>query len=235
MPKLTVMPSASSHHLHWLDKSAFLMPKDFLRYTKSYQQRFNSTLFSQLVAELNVRATPIGLDFSSVPRRFLNPSGLPTGRRVSELLEAASPDASSKIFFEEDEPQRHVAKSKLQHDTAEAAHLREHGYVSIADWNLDIAKLSQQCEAHLSQKREKHGGRLPPITRIVDPSLPELRKLLINATVAKLLRSYLGEKVRYDGHVLLRLGDGVTREGYKSAEWHHDRCSRTFEGLCISA
>ena len=127
---------------------------------------------------------------SSVPRRFLNPSGLPTGRRVSELLEAASPDASSKIFFEEDEPQRHLAKSKLQHDTAEAAHLREHGYVSIGDWNLDdIAALPAMRGPFEPEARE---ARRPPpsITRIVDPSLPELRKLLINATVAKLLRSY---------------------------------------------
>jgi hypothetical protein len=46
-----------------------------------------------------------------------------------------------------------------------------------------------------------------------------------------LLRGYLGEKVRYDGHVILKLTDRAEESNYVSAEWHHDRCGRRIKAF----
>jgi hypothetical protein len=32
--------------------------------------------------------------------------------------------------------------------------------------------------------------------------------------------------VRYDGHAVLRLSSGISRNSYLSSQWHHDRCGR---------
>ena len=40
------------------------------------------------------------------------------------------------------------------------------------------------------------------------------------------MHGYFNVSVRYDGHVVLRLTDGVTTDNYFSARWHHDPCGR---------
>ena len=56
--------------------------------------------------------------------------------------------------------------------------------------------------------------------------LPAVDALLHNSSVAELLHDYIGGPVRYDGHVTLRLSDGISPDNYVSGTWHHDRCGR---------
>jgi hypothetical protein len=98
--------------------------------------------------------------------------------------------------------------------------LRTHGYARVRNWGFDMAALEEQCRRGLAQTRA--GGA-------TDVPIPDLQAFLNNKSVAELIRSYLGDKVRYDGHVV-KVTAGVwsaqTMKGFPAGRWHHDRCGR---------
>jgi len=56
--------------------------------------------------------------------------------------------------------------------------------------------------------------------------LPSLQPLLGNEQLAHVLHSYLGGKVRYDGHMTQRINATLVSLHYSAVVWHHDLCGR---------
>ena len=109
--------------------------------------------------------------------------------------------------------------------------LHWHGFAKVSDWGLDLRRLVQQAnsvlEAEALQAQKKSGEPPGKISKLLQlASLPALKPLLENASIANALSSYLGGPVRFDGIQLLRLTDNVTTINNPSALWHHDRCGR---------
>lgn len=111
--------------------------------------------------------------------------------------------------------------------------LGRQGWLRVDDWGLNTAALRAEAEAalRLHAQTPGRGGReptaAPPATVVVhDAALPALEPLLRNASVAAMLRGYLGADVRYDGSAVLLLRQHVTLESYVSGHWHQDRCGR---------
>ena len=79
-----------------------------------------------------------------------------------------------------------------------ARRLHTHGFVRVRDWGLDIDALEAQARHALEHSRSvkdaQPGG--------IEVPLPALQPLLSNASLSSAIRGYLGDNVRYDGHVV---------------------------------
>lgn len=105
-----------------------------------------------------------------------------------------------------------------------AQHIEADGFALVPDWRhfgLDLSALTQQVQAALAGQASSRGVLLHRKAK-----LPALSPLLGNESLARVLRAYLRGPVRYDGHAVLRLSSGISRNSYLSSQWHHDRCGR---------
>ena len=133
------------------------------------------------------------------------PDGLPRARqsrqsRVSAWLSAASTRRA-----------RHPSRSLDAAAAGLLESLQSRGYALVDDFNdfgLDVAALEAQAAAalNLSARRAQHasasfGGRMLGKIGVLkaEEPLPALEPLLTNASLAALMRAYLGGPVRYDG------------------------------------
>ena len=201
----------------WLDPTAFDDPQALVKHTSAYRARFDAGDFSRLLVELNVSAaSTVGLDFSGLT------AGVALGDdRVRRLLSLASHDKASLTMFDADEPPRRQLRQKAMQAEASARQLHHRGYLRVDDWNIpDFHALQHQASAALRSLGKA------AVQRVAMPRLDAVHWLLANKALATTIRTYLGGKVRYDGHVLLRLAEGVSLSNYNSARWHHDRCGR---------
>ena len=95
--------------------------------------------------------------------------------------------------------------------------MQDMGYARIDSWgNLDLVALRTQSYAAIMANKRSECKRVADrlqcsfadgssLLSVHRPTLPALKPLLANETLAAVLRGYLGGDVRYDGHVVLHL------------------------------
>lgn len=148
---------------------------------------------------------------------------------LNQLIEASAEklgEPASYTMYLHDKKMR-LATCKAKPPNSLAKSLAQDGWATVDSWNLDMDALSLQAETALQHKAATMPSKHPPILKAENPDLPALTPLLRNETLAKTLSWYLGGgSVRYDGHVVLRIDEGVSAANYVSALWHHDCCGR---------
>ena len=204
--------SPSTTNATWLDPRAFVY--QHVPISVRSRRPLNASGFMQLVAGASLPASEIGIDLANARCR----EQLVT-RSLRHLVHDTAGDTISPLMFELDYllPKDRCSATW---DCKEHRHLRDHGWVAIDDWGLDIDAMREQSQTLLASAPKKS------FVSLANPSIPALRPLLENRTLAALLESYLGGPVRYEGHVLLHLSMRVNAHKYFSAMWHHDRCGR---------
>ena len=123
-------------------------------------------------------------------------------------------------------------------------HLSAAGFVRIDDWSalgLDVHALAAEADAILSRLTNNtassayHRGRAREYAETIEP-LPALDEMLLHgASLAHVVRGYLGSKVRYDSHILKRCAAGPwpvkSKVTFGAGRWHHDRCGRRLKAF----
>ena len=172
---------------------------------------------------------------------------------VDVLIEGSS--AAAHAMWSRDQPARRASvqiapdltgSSRL--DAGLVQNLHEDGLASVRDWSewgLDLNALAAQVEramrgpnqmADMSRRSAgaaaRHGRTKAGLANMTNcclnsrAHLSALNPLLNNPRLARILRSYLGGTVRYDGSTILNVTSSASTRNYASALWHHDRCGR---------
>lgn len=166
------------------------------------------------------------------------------GMRPAARGNRTVPEALAVSFWRADQPARCDAAAAAWYSEPMLRELLSSGLSRVRDWRdwgleFDGAEgLRAQAYALFDLARSGASSAAGPILwnraagvlTASGPSgglrLPALGGLLRNPKLARVLRTYLGARVRYDGFQLLRLGDNLTTSSYASSIWHHDRCGK---------
>lgn len=187
-----------------LDPAAFAPPFRRAAINASLQRRINESEFLRLLALTELPAGALGIDLSRLcASQRMNSD-------VRALVRAAAADDAAALMFDLDYSNSDVRRGEECDDGACPApaatiavdhpshrHLRQHGWVSVRDWGLDVEALNAQSRALLMPRLRHERG----VIVIRQPTIPALIPLLSNASLARLLEAHLGGpvRVRYDG------------------------------------
>lgn len=178
----------------------------------------NLSRVAELLSSTLFHANALGIEFGARPC-----AAKMREQAVLDLVNASAGDRVTPTMFRLDylTPDDACTQPWVNPHSSQ---LRDRGWVGIDDWGLDLRALQAQSTAllvNLTAGKHKVG-----VLSIKQPPIPALEPLLANASVARILERYLGGPVRYEGHVLLHIGEDIHPSSYVSAHWHHDRCGR---------
>ena len=179
---------------------------------------FRGGRVAELLSSTSFHANALGIEFGARPC-----AAKMREQAVLDLVNASAGDRVTPIMFQLDYLTPEDACTQPW-DDPHSSQLRDRGWVGIDDWGLDLQALQAQSTALLANLTA--GNHKVGVLSIKQPQMPALEPLLANVSVARLLERYLGGPVRYEGHVLLHIGEDTHPSSYVSALWHHDRCGR---------
>ena len=214
-------PSGEAESL-WgpLNLTAFLYPSD----TRKFKRRagWKKDLLHNLsmtLAGTGAKPTGIGVDLHELMTSKHRHSDWMKVDSAVKLSAAVLNDPASAVMYKEDKASR-IGTFQILAPSDVARQLAAFGYAKVNSWNLDMVALANQANAAISTKKAA------PVVRAVNPPLRALAPLMNNRSLVQALRWYLGGAVRYDGHVVLKLDQGLSSKNYISSLWHHDSCGR---------
>ena len=214
-----VQPSSQPEELR-LDPQAFM----YRRVATSFSWRtspFSAHRLEQLCSATGLRTGALGISFAT-----MRCEDQLRHRQVRSLVDAASADRISSAMFAIDYLGRIDRCAENVDRSRRLTQLRDKGWAAVGSWGLDLVALQAQSRKHLepllAAQRRSSGG--VDVISVKNPDMPALKPLLSDPSLAALLEAHLGGAVRYDGHVLLHVGERSNPDVYASARWHHDRC-----------